>query len=172
MTRIVTASREHLSEIADLARANRLDSLNEETAAECGFLVSGYDLADYKDFLEQAGHFYVMVDGNIVLGFVLGFASRNITANEWVGTQLRTRLGRDFVLIKQVCIAADQTSRGFATQLYDHLIREAPDRPIVGAIVADPPNRRSTQFHKKLGFRKIWTVTPPDGLVRDVWFRE
>lgn len=168
---ITDARPEHLAEIVVLARANQLEGPTETNAnlSERGFLVAGFTEQEYSDFLRTAEYFYVLLDKNRVVGFLLAYSRCRIQDDDWLNTRLKNRFRDRFVLIKQVCVATEYTSRGLASDLYQHTIKKADGAPLMAAVVLTPANVRSIRFHEKLGFQMVVAETPPDGMGRGVW---
>lgn len=170
--RIEPAEPRHLREIAHLAETNKLKVMPPDVAPELGFLVSEFRESDYRHFLTHAEYFYVLLDNEAVVGFLLAYSRQHIPPDDLLGSLLKDRYSEPFVVIKQICIAAGSISRGLATGLYEHLLSQAPDCPLFAAVVLDPPNVRSINFHEKMGFEKVLEVKPRDGMLRGVWRRE
>ena len=169
---IIEAQQNHIPEIFAIAKDYDFDHLMHINNVKDGFLVSAYPEKTYKTFLTQSDHFYVALDHNTVVGFLLAFSSGLIPKFDWVGTQMRSRDARPFILIKQVAVRRNYLGKGLAEMLYQYLMERSQINPLLSVIVTDPPNDRSTRFHVKHGFEKIWDVTPPDGISRKVWCRE
>jgi L-amino acid N-acyltransferase YncA len=75
----------------------------------------------------------------------------------------------DFVIIKQICIDPKQHHKGYGTLLYSFLMNKVKQN-IFAAIVLQPINQVSINFHKKMGFKNVFTVTPEDQIKRAVFF--
>lgn len=159
----------HIPEIA--AIADFYAKSRDADAGGGGFLVSSYSEADYRQFLLDCDHFYVALNSSGVIGFLLAFSQVLIPESDWVGTQLRRTETQPFTLVKQLAIKAESTNSGVGTSLYGYLLERCSDVPIFSAIVLEPPNQPSVQFHKRLGFEQVREVTPPDGIKRGVWRR-
>lgn len=169
--KIEAAKSEYLPQIVSIAKAYQLEQISSERAMEDGFLVSNFAENDYQDFLQRANHFYILLEDKNVQGFVLAYSSDCIQGGEWLHLLIKSRHPDPFIIIKQICIRADRTGRGLATLLYQHLISRAPGLPFFASIVLEPPNHRSIMFHEKFGFKKIFQITPPDGMLRGIWMR-
>lgn len=169
---IEKAQRNHISEIYAIARSYDCDQLRRSDNMKDGFLVSAYSEDVYKRFLTHADYFYVALEDNTVIGFLLGFSRDLIPEFDWVGTQMKSRDTRPFILIKQAAVLRSHIGKGVAMLFFHYLSEYGKNQPLVSVTVADPPNPRSVRFHEKLGFKKVWEVTPPDGMPRDVWCRE
>ncbi len=169
--KIKKARDRHIPEIAAIADfyAQSRDAHGERIRE--GFLVSFYSEADYREFLSNCDHFYVALNSSGVIGFLLAFSQELIPESDWVGTQLRRTETQPFTLAKQLAIKADNVNSGVGTSLYRYLLERCSDVPIFSAIVLEPLNQPSVQFHKRLGFEQVREVTPPDGIKRGVWRR-
>ncbi|WP_143232588.1 GNAT family N-acetyltransferase [Actinoplanes regularis] len=164
------AMSDDLQEILELARSRALDVTPRESAMTDGFLVSDFDIGDYRRLLERAEYFYVVRVQKRLAGFVIAYGKDRVQGDEW----LNVRLGDffdDFIVIKQVCVSLGHAGQGIASLLYNRVIDRNPDINIAAAVVTDPENRPSTGLHRKLGFRPAISMTPPDGLPRTVWVR-
>jgi len=157
--------------IAAIAAEYDLSQLSDEASRSGGFLVSGFSKAEYHDFIDRADHFYVAQDLQGLVGFVLAYSSERIRSNEWLNKRLTVMHPDPFVLIKQICVTRQRTSREVGSALYRTVFTHAPGRNALTALVADPPNERSVTFHQRHGFCILTDVTPPDGLPREVWLR-
>ncbi len=169
---IRSAASVDLEQIVALAESYALGSVEGDRLASDGFLVSGFDAASYADWLRNADHFYVASTEEGIVGFMLAYSDERIRPGEWLNLKIKERVDSNFVLVKQLCVKRGATGRGVARRLYGHLLAQAPERPLYGAIVTQPRNERSIEFHERLGFRKVFEATPPDDdLPRGVWMR-
>lgn len=156
-----------LDQILELARSRALTP-DSRDAGDQGFLVSAFDLDDYRYRVENADYFFVAVEGDRVVGFLLGYTSDQLLPDEWLNRRVEATLGR-FIVIKQVTVARDVARSGVGSQLYYEILTRSGDLPVIAAVVAEPVNRASARFHKKLGFEEMTHLTPPDGIPRSVW---
>ena len=170
--KIELAKLEHLSQILTVAQKYNLEQMSPTDAAELGFLVSDFQEADYRDFLRRANHFYIVLENENVCGFVLAYSNDRIQENEWLNLRIQSRHSDPFIVIKQICIRPDLIGTGLATLLYQHLFNQTQGCPLFTAIVLEPLNNRSVVFHEKRGFKKVFQITPPDGMLRGVWMRK
>lgn len=165
---ILRATQEHIPRILELAQARSLDAVDSTVASQEGFLVSGYTEDVYQARLADAEHFYVAVKGADVLGFLLAYSDERIEPDEWLNHRIKTTLG-SFLVIKQICVARAAARQGIASQLYHHVMEQWTSHPVIAAVVSEPPNEASAQFHRKLGFVELTRMRPPDGRLRVVW---
>ena len=161
----------HLPQIIALAQEYRLEGMASKQATELGFLVSNFEQEDYRVFLHLANHFYVLLEDEIMCGFVLAYSSDRIQDDEWLNLLIKSRYPDPFIVIKQICVRPDSTGRGLASLLYRHLFSQVREYPLFAAIALDPLNHPSIVFHENHGFKKIFQVTPPDGIPRGIWVR-
>ncbi len=145
-------------------------------AARRGFLVSGFDIEQYADFLNRAEYFLVAVYDDRIVAMLLAYRSETIRCDESSNMLLRLSLQRPFVLIKQVVVDAAHAGKGIGTKLYRSLIENEPELDLIAVVVEQPPNERSAVFHARNGFSQVAQLLPlpdVDGQVRSrsVWFR-
>ncbi len=165
---IVRAEETHLADVAALAESRRLDESDPAAAGRDGFLVSDYTLDDYRGRLADAEHFWVAVKGGEVVGFLLAYSDERLEPEEWLNHRIKTALG-SFLVIKQVCVSRGAARQGVASRLYHHVLEQWLASPVIAAVVSEPHNHASSQFHRKLGFEELTHLTPPDGRQRTVW---
>jgi ribosomal protein S18 acetylase RimI-like enzyme len=162
------ATSSDLGHIHHLAEAHALN--REDIRHATGFLVSTYSLSDYEHLLAQAEYFYVAESDSRIVGFIVAY-SEKFVVGDFPTTRLEAYTGPHFIVIKQVCVDTREARRGTGSKLYRHLMNETLSSPLVAAIVLQPENRVSINFHRKLGFRQLLTFTPSDGMLRGVWGR-
>ena len=165
------AEEKDLNAIFELAKMASLYSLAAQAASESGFLVSDYTYEDYQRYLEVAEHFYLTETDGLIVAFVLAFESKNIRNDQIVESLLKYAYTKSFILIKQICVHPKYRRNGLASCLYDYLISIANKQKssLLAAVVFDPPNIPSIQFHQKLGFKKEIEVLAPDNRYRGIW---
>ncbi|MCB9890435.1 MAG: GNAT family N-acetyltransferase [Planctomycetes bacterium] len=146
-----------LDEIAEIAALSARSRLDPAQANNVGYLISDYELDDYRKFLEFADYFYVVVQNDVVVGYLLGYSDYRIPDTDHVSyVAIRTAYcDRQFVLINQVCVRPQLRRKGLAQALYQTLEREASESDLLAAIIVDPPNRASVGFHESEGFELI-----------------
>jgi predicted GNAT superfamily acetyltransferase len=168
---IIKAQIKHLSQIIELAKTQSLKNIPEKERKEKGFLISNFNEEVYKEYLNEAKHFYLYTNHNELLGFILAFRSEQIKQSEWLNNKIKQQARKPFILIKQIAIKSGYESKGIASLLYKNLFTNVKFRPFYAAIVIEPYNKRSVKFHEKHGFKKVMEETPPDNIKRGVWFR-
>ncbi|WP_370420767.1 GNAT family N-acetyltransferase [Streptomyces sp. QH1-20] len=105
-----------------------------------------------------------------MLGFLLAYSDERLEPEEWLNHRIKTALG-SFLVIKQVCVSRNAARKGVASRLYHHVLEQWPGSPVIAAVVSEPYNEASSQFHRKLGFEELTRLTPPDGRQRTAWVR-
>lgn len=169
--RIVVARSEHVPQISALAQTYNLEQMTSEQMVRLGFLVSNFNEEDYRVFVHRANHFYVLLENRNLYGFLYAYSSDRIHHDDWLNLLIKSRYPDPFVAIKQICIRSDLTGGGLATSLYQHLFNQVQKCRLFAVIVLEPVNHRSIIFHERHGFRKVFQVTPPDGILRGIWMR-
>src|SRR2546421_18286 len=167
------ARRHDLPRVADLAAQLALSPNQRGNVAEDGYLVSGYDQATYAAILADAEQFFAVAvdEADGLLGFLVGTSSGAPLATDWLSVTLATLARSALVIAKQVAVAPEARHGGVGRCLYRELIDWAAGRPVLAAIVDDPPNRVSEVFHEDLGFAPWARAVPPDEIPRTVWIR-
>lgn len=169
----VVVSQAHSEDIASiyrLAQSHRLRSKTKAETPRSGFLVSGFTLSDYHQFLKRTEYFYCARCDDEVVGFIMGYSSHDILRSEWLNMEIKRRYPGEFILLKQVCVGCEYMGKGIGRMLYHHLFSASDGLHALGSLVTDPPNLRSIAFHRDLGGVEYFEATPPDGLPRCVWF--
>jgi predicted GNAT superfamily acetyltransferase len=169
--KIQGAKSEGLPHIVNLAQTYDLKQMASEQLAKVGFLVSNFHEEDYRGFIDRADHFYVLLEDRKLCGFLYAYSCDRNKDNEWLSLLIKSRHPAPFIMIKQICIRSDLIGRGLAASLYQHLFSQAREYPLFAAIVLEPVNQRSIIFHERHGFRKVFQITPPDGMLRGIWMR-
>lgn len=61
----------------------------------------------------------------------------------------------DFLYVDRIVIAPKFQRKGIGSKLYEHILREYPDKKITCEINVVPDNPESLAFHKVMGFKEI-----------------
>ena len=170
--RIENAAFRYIPQIFSLARAYELRQVPPKQSKKLGFLVSDFKEEDYQSFLSHYQYFYVLLEQENVLGFLLAYPSNRIQKHEWLNLQIKLQYPDPFVVIKQICIRPDKVGKGLGKLLYKHLFEKALEENFFAAIVLKPLNYRSVYFHEKLCFKKVFEITPPDFIPRGIWMKK
>ena len=160
---------QHVPSIVSIAKEYEYNLLKQTKNFEKGFLVSDYSESDYHNFITISDHFYVALDNETVMGFLLAFSRNNIPESEWLVNNSNFRIKQPYILIKQIAVAHQHLGEGIATQLYKHLMEHNPNVSLLAAIVLSPLNKASIDFHQDLGFFKLFEATASDKLHRSIW---
>jgi predicted GNAT superfamily acetyltransferase len=127
-----------ISELAESCALESARTLNQ------GFLVSGYNIDDYRRFGSEAADFIMAKDET------LGVAGFALTLAENAG-----------VLIAQVAVSSSSKRRGIGRRLYTELLRRHLDEEVTAEIVQEPMNVASIAFHEAMGFVFISEIRGP-----------
>lgn len=166
---ISRAAPEHVERIAAIAASWRPEGRTDEELSHDGFLVSDFDVDQYKLLVDQSDYAFVATHDGQVVGFLIGYSSDDAYLfGDTIAQQLVTKLD-EFVVIKQVAVDREFTQRGIATKLYTHLIKTVRGVRLMASIVDSPSNRASRRFHRRLGFAEAFRLPHPDGRMRTVW---
>ena len=173
MLEICDIAKEDLPAIHALAEEWLLK--NASDPEESGFLVSNFTIEQYQKYLDTAEYFFMAKIDDEIAGFVLAYSKDSISPDEVLNSILKNIVVEDFILIKQICISKKHPIA--AVPLYEHLFAKQKKSLFFTAIVDDPLNIRSINFHKKMGFTFFENIMPPpdyDGedRIRSVWIRK
>jgi ribosomal protein S18 acetylase RimI-like enzyme len=162
-----------LDGICAVAESVRLNPLH---AQEGGFLVYVLDRQGYADRLAASDLFYVAIDRDEVVGFLLCYDDRTVVDLVEQGVlsddMLRARAvagcdGR-WIYGDQLAVhpahACQEVGISLAWELYRQLRNRGSDSVFV-AILHDPPNTRSKAFCEALGFVFKGALRYKDGFV-------
>lgn len=159
--------------------------LQDKIAKQDGFLVSAFGPDTYKQWTQTVGGLYAYIRDGKVFGFLNTYAPQDPVL-DYGSTILRTRSGvnvgsRDnsgLEILKQICVDPACGQKGVAFSLFaDYEYRLAvqtaaqgkAEETIMLAIVGEPHNLRSVQYHEERGYSLKYPVFPPDGLRRDMY---
>lgn len=107
----------------------------------------------------------------------MAYRSEHIAPGDANNMLIHSAVIGEFVLVKQIFIDPEAAGKGAARALYGRLFADAGEQlPFVCAIVLEPFNRRSCEFHRRMGFVEFLRFTPVpdrDGAVRrrTAWIR-
>ncbi|WP_152521698.1 GNAT family N-acetyltransferase [Marinimicrobium sp. LS-A18] len=155
------------------ALAERFLLENLKDPENTGFLISNFSLDVYKAYVDSAEYFWVAEEDGKLGGFLLAYKSESIKPEEVINSCLRYSVIQPFTLIKQICSSGEV--RGAASALYQTLFDEMDTELALAAVVNEPLNTKSIEYHRKLGFGHLWDLHPPadyDGVTRtrSIWF--
>ncbi len=170
--KIQKAKIEHVKAIYALANSYFYQRLGSSELAG-GFLVSEFTEDDYREFVDTTDLFFVLLEQDEVVGFLLAFRDTDsLLKNSLTIQEIHNRDRRRIILIKQICVARKASGKGYGTRLYHHLFKQVVGMPVYAAIVLRPYNKISILFHEKMGFKKCFEYLEKDGLPRGVWVRD
>ncbi len=162
------AQLDDVEKIYEIAVNNSLSNIKTKKPVN-GFLISNYDLETYKKYIQNNRYFFVIEDEGEIRAFLLAFLKKEIDPNQLINKKILAYSNDNFVIIKQICTAPDSYRKGYGTQLYSFLMDEVSQNIFV-AVVIDPINQASIDFHQELGFRIAFTTTPEDRIKRVILF--
>ncbi len=147
------------------AQKNDLDNillLNETFVPK----VSRVDIKWLEKYCHEADVFDVFVDGNEVLGFIVGmlpdcdYGSENFL---WFKKRYT-----DFLYIDRIAIAEKSHGRGIGKSLYENVERNFIERVrnLMCEVNVSPPNPQSYHFHQKIGFHEVGQQDTKGGTIR------
>ncbi|MEA3588338.1 hypothetical protein J6I75_08240 [Pseudidiomarina sp. 1APP75-27a] len=140
---------------------------------DTGFLISNFSQDKYHAYIDSAEYFWVAEEDGKLGGFLLAYTSDSIQPDEVVNSCLRYSVVEPFTLIKQICATGEV--RGATRALYQKLFAEMSTDLALAAVVNEPLNTRSIEFHRKTGFHHLVDLQPPpdyDAVVRtrSIWY--
>lgn len=158
---------EELKGILDLQSANLRRNLDEESAAQEGFLTAEYDL-DYLRRMNDCERSAIAVDGQRVVGYALAATQsirhgnplladlfQQIDQLQYQGENLREL---PYVVVGQLCVAKGYRGIGLVKRLYHCFRRSLQGRYRYAVTDVARLNQRSLQAHRKVGFRTIHSI--------------
>lgn len=148
---------------------------HQEAPEKTGFLISNFSKDAYHGYIDSAEYFWVAETDGEIDAFLLAYSSKSIKPEEIVNSCLRYSMTEDFILIKQICANRNSSVRGAAFKLYNKLFKEMNEDFALAAVVNEPLNTKSVEFHQRAGFGHLWDLTPPpdfDGetRIRSIWY--
>ena len=149
-------------------------SVRRMTAADRGALlainaqnvphVAALDAAELARLLDMRARIYVaVIEGGEPVGYLIAFdRTCPYDGEEFLG--LQQAIGRDFLYVDQVAVAAPLRGTGVGRALYD--AAEASARAgawLCCEVNERPPNPGSQSFHAAMGFEKLRSMETRDG---------
>jgi predicted GNAT superfamily acetyltransferase len=134
-------------------------ALNESEVPHVGQV----DIDRMRWFAAHANYFRVAKDEDRLAAFLIGLlpGSRYGSMNyRWFDDRYS-----DFAYVDRIVVAEHARRRGLAARLYDDFVAAAPASVslLTCEVNIQPPNEQSMQFHVKLGFREVGTLTSDAG---------
>ena len=112
-------------------------------------------------FVQQAAYFRVVVSGDAVAAFLVGFTPGADYASE--NYRWFCRRYREFFYIDRVAVGPQHRGKKFALALYRDVERLAMAPMLACEVNLEPPNSRSMEFHRRFGFRQVDTQKTEGG---------
>lgn len=115
--------------------------------------VSSVGLKEMEYFLKHADPFLVVEENGDLAGFMivlqkgLDYASLNY--------QFFCNNYDDFDYVDRIVIAENYWGKGFGRKLYQQLINSSEKEWVTCEVNLKPPNPKSMEFHKALGFSQV-----------------
>lgn len=126
-------------------------------------------LPEYVRLLTDARYFLVATADGEVVGFLIGHTEQGLRPDETAEMQIAGRLG-PAIVIREVAVAPNWRRRGIARLLYQQVLSEAGERPVIATVVSHPPNVAAIRFHYGMGFEPYRVVEAGDGAAaKTVW---
>ncbi len=160
---------EDAEQISRIAEENGLKVFRK--VKKQGFLVSDYSKEDYVLFINTCKYFYVLECNGAVKAFLFTYDQEELPSNSIVNVKIKNMAKHDFILIKQICVDAKEQNKGYGKMLYEYLMNTV-NVDIFAAVVMQPKNIASDEFHKELGFQCIGLVQAEDGMKRGIYYWE
>jgi N-acetylglutamate synthase-like GNAT family acetyltransferase len=121
-----------------------------------GFLIP-YSIEEYKNFIEKADHFLLVLVKNNVVGFLLAHSSQYNFGGE-IYDEILQNEKNNFMVVRQICIEDQYHKLGLGKELYRYLEKKAKEQKIekMFCFIWEDPicNKPSQTFHKKMGWKK------------------
>lgn len=167
--RLRRARQSDAEEIFEIAAENSLSVLEKDgDVVDNGFLVSGFQLDVYKKMIKDYEHFYVIEQRGSVRAFMFAYGREEVDKGLAVNQAIAEHADGDFLIIKQVCVARRDQSKGFGSAMYEYFLEKAAV-PVYAAIVEEPYNEASVHFHRGRNFYKALSVKAEDEVMRMVF---
>lgn len=157
-----------IDQIVSIAKHNELKDAYYKEIQTRGFLVSRFSEANYRNYVIDNEHFYVLEDRGVIRAFILIFKENELDYKSIVNAKIKDYTQRNFIVVKQICVEAESRRKGYGRKLYEY-IAKLIKQDILAAIVLEPMNIASIEFHKKLGYTSEFKITPEDGLTRGIF---
>lgn len=157
--KIRAATHDDIDAIVAIARSVQLSSSIDTSR---GFLISAFPRDIYSAAIDAAAapsggeHVVVLVAEATteVTGFLYGY-NRAYALAKTIGQAERdiaSRVSGPFYVLKQIAAEAKRRQGGVGRQLLERFLQETGSCDVYAAIVADPPNPASNEFHRRMGF--------------------
>jgi hypothetical protein len=124
--------------------------------------VGSIDFDRMRWFAENANYFRIAAAGRSIRAYLIGLrpgSTYDSPNYRWFCERYA-----DFAYIDRIVVAADARRTGVATQLYADFAAEPPVARLLACEVnVKPSNPSSMAFHRRLGFRRVGSLSSIDG---------
>ena len=148
-------------QITDVSNADLDDvwKLNQSEVPHVGEV----DIERMHWFADNASYFRIARSDHGLAAFLIGLRPGTTYASlnyRWFCDRYD-----DFAYIDRIAVAASKRRHKLASRLYDDFARQMPDS--ISCLTCEvnilPPNESSLQFHMRLGFKEVGTLTSDNG---------
>ena len=148
-------------DISDISDSN-LEAVLALNQAEVPH-VGSIDLDSMQWFAAHADYFRLATVENRLAAYLIGM--RPGTAYQSLNYRWFCDCYDDFAYVDRIAVAPFARRYGLASRLYDDFARSVPKSVDIMTCEVNlrPPNETSMQFHAKLGFRQVGSLTSDDG---------
>lgn len=162
--RYIKATAQYIEGILDLQQLNLPNHLDPVTAAQEGFVTLQHDIDVLTHMMREYPQI-IALDNDKIIGYALAMGKDlkhrfDVLVPIW--EQLDAYLYHgvplahiDYVLMGQVCIAADYRGQGIFIDLYNHYFRSMRQYTRLILTIISTNNPRSMRAHQKVGFNAI-----------------
>jgi L-amino acid N-acyltransferase YncA len=167
------ANDDYLHQILELQRKNLKINLSPLEIVKEGFVTLQYRFEVLKKMHEETPHLVVYTDDKVV-GYALAMPRHYGHIFPELETMFRAidaemlnqmpEMGKDYLVMGQICIAKEFRGMGLFQQIYDVYLKKYKAQ--FGFVVTEIArmNTRSLTAHKKVGFQEVATHTEDDGV--------
>lgn len=162
---------EDLEEICKIAQTVRL---NYDAPQKSGFLVYVLSPEEYKHRINLSDNFYVAINDNLVVGFLMSYNSNTLKKmmdhgkldHEDLLTKTVLKQPENYIFGDQIGVLPNKNLRGVGTslmqKLFEDMLNVGIDTMYVGVLEKPILNTASESFVKRLGFTLQESVVNSD----------
>ena len=153
-----------LSEILDLQQRNLRGNLSIDDISREGFVTVQHSFSDLKKLNEQEQHQVIKADGKVV-GYILAMTEKSkadipvlipmFRLFEQVAYRGKPIAAYKYMVVGQVCVAADFRGRGLFDQAYAAYRERFSHRYEFAVTEIATANTRSLKAHQRIGFIEV-----------------
>lgn len=115
--------------------------------------VSSVEYRDMERFLDQASPFLVVEVSEKIAGFMIvlqkGLEYKSLNYQFFCNNYT------DFDYVDRIAIAEEHRGKKLGTALYQYLFEHSEKKMVACEVNLNPPNPKSMEFHKALGFIQV-----------------